>query len=136
MVYVSRWFDRRRGTAIALISSGQYIAGMIWPSLIGYGIARYGWQTAMLAYGGVVLALILPMLALLRPAPEPLVTPGGQAGLAAGGPRAGHGAQRDDGADLPGRFPVLRADGDAGLAPGRVLRRHRHRRTARRWCRS
>lgn len=81
IVYVSRWFDRRRGTAIALISSGQYIAGMLWPSLIGYGIARYGWQTAMLAYGGVVLALILPMLALLRPAPEPVVTashPGGR----------------------------------------------------------
>nr|WP_294513587.1 MFS transporter [uncultured Rhodopila sp.] len=85
IVYVSRWFDRRRGTAIALISSGQYIAGMIWPSLIGYGIARYGWQTAMLAYGGVVLALILPMLALLRPAPEPVVTSGVQAGLLARG---------------------------------------------------
>jgi hypothetical protein len=26
-VYVSRWFDRRRGSAMALISSGQYLAG-------------------------------------------------------------------------------------------------------------
>src|SRR5207237_10427851 len=33
LVYVSRWFDRRRGTALALISSGQYIAGMAWPTL-------------------------------------------------------------------------------------------------------
>src|SRR5436190_19216567 len=33
LVYISRWFDRRRGTALALISSGQYIAGMAWPSL-------------------------------------------------------------------------------------------------------
>ena len=33
IVYVSRWFDRRRGIALALISSGQYIAGMIWPTL-------------------------------------------------------------------------------------------------------
>src|SRR5579885_1472240 len=32
-VYVSRWFDRRRGTALALISSGQYIAGVLWPEL-------------------------------------------------------------------------------------------------------
>jgi len=31
MTYVSRWFDRRRGTAIALISAGQYIAGALWP---------------------------------------------------------------------------------------------------------
>ena len=29
MTYVSRWFDRRRGTAVALISSGQYIAGVL-----------------------------------------------------------------------------------------------------------
>jgi MFS family permease len=79
-VYVSRWFDRRRGTAIALIASGQYISGMIWPGLIGIGIARYGWQATMLAFGLVVLAAILPMLAMLRTAPEPLVAAGGQAG--------------------------------------------------------
>ena len=79
IVYVSRWFDRRRGTAIALISSGQYVAGMIWPSLLGIGIARYGWQTAMLAYGGVVLGLIVPMLALLRQPPEPVATAGNSA---------------------------------------------------------
>jgi MFS family permease len=85
IVYVSRWFDRRRGTAIALISSGQYIAGIIWPSLIGYGIARYSWQTAMMAYGGVVLALILPMLALLRSAPEPVAIASSLAGLQPGG---------------------------------------------------
>jgi MFS family permease len=84
IVYVSRWFDRRRGTAIALISSGQYIAGIIWPSLIGMAIARYGWQTAMLVYGGVVLAAILPMLMLLRPSPEPSVTVDDRAGHASG----------------------------------------------------
>jgi MFS family permease len=32
-VYVSRWFDRRRGSALALISSGSYLAGAIWPSM-------------------------------------------------------------------------------------------------------
>ena len=71
IIYVSRWFDRRRGTALALISSGQYIAGMIWPSILEVGIHQFGWQPVMLAYGAVVLA-ILPLLALLRPAPEPL----------------------------------------------------------------
>jgi MFS family permease len=80
IVYVSRWFDRRRGTAIALIASGQYVAGMIWPSLIGIGIARYGWQTTMLAFGAVVLVAILPMLALLRPPPVPVVAAGGHVG--------------------------------------------------------
>ena len=69
LIYVSRWFDRRRGAAIALISSGQYIAGMVWPAIFELGIAAYGWETAMLAYAAVVLALILPMLLLLRPVP-------------------------------------------------------------------
>ena len=31
-IYVSHWFDRRRGTALALIWSGQYIAGIMWPT--------------------------------------------------------------------------------------------------------
>ena len=46
LIYVSRWFDRRRGTAIALISSGQYIAGVVWPAIFERAIASYGWETA------------------------------------------------------------------------------------------
>jgi MFS family permease len=78
IIYVSRWFDRRRGTALALISSGQYIAGMIWPSVLEVGMKHFGWQPMMLAYGGVVLA-ILPLLTLMGPAPEPLVSGSGHA---------------------------------------------------------
>src|SRR5690606_881938 len=29
VAYVSLWFDRRRGTALALVSSGQYVAGIL-----------------------------------------------------------------------------------------------------------
>ena len=83
MVYVSRWFDRRRGTAIALISSGQYVAGVLWPSILEAGMKDYGWQSVMLAYGAIVLA-ILPLLILLQPAPEPLVASPGQAGMHSG----------------------------------------------------
>src|ERR1700724_2859556 len=38
-VYVSRWFDRRRGSALALISSGSFLAGAIWPSIFERAIA-------------------------------------------------------------------------------------------------
>ena len=69
LIYVSRWFDRRRGTAIALISSGQYVAGVVWPTVFERGIADLGWQTVMLAYAGVVAVLILPATLLLRPPP-------------------------------------------------------------------
>ena len=70
LIYVSRWFDRRRGTAIALISSGQYIAGVVWPSVFQIGIDAYGWELSMTVFAGVVVALILPTLVLLRPAPD------------------------------------------------------------------
>ncbi|HEY0183017.1 MAG TPA: MFS transporter [Rhodopila sp.] len=78
IVYVSRWFDRRRGTALALISSGQYIAGVIWPSILEAGMQRYGWQPVMLGYGAVVLAGV-PLLTLLRPPPDPFVSGAGHA---------------------------------------------------------
>jgi MFS family permease len=70
LVYVSRWFDRRRGTALALISSGQYIAGMIWPTLFERGMSSYGWQATMLGFA-VLTALAVPLAALfLQRAPE------------------------------------------------------------------
>ena len=39
-VYVSRWFDRRRGSALALISSGAYLAGAVWPLVFERAIAQ------------------------------------------------------------------------------------------------
>ena len=72
VVYVTRWFDRRRGSALALISSGQYIAGVAWPAVFERGIALYGWQFTMLAYSAVVVAVIVPLtLLFLRPSPGP-----------------------------------------------------------------
>jgi MFS family permease len=71
VVYVSRWFDRRRGSALALISSGQYIAGVVWPAVFERGIALYGWPLTMLAYSALVIVVIVPLtLACLRPSPE------------------------------------------------------------------
>ena len=49
-VYVSRWFDRRRGSALALIASGQYIAGATWPPIFERLIAGYGWRQTMLMF--------------------------------------------------------------------------------------
>jgi MFS family permease len=74
VTYVSRWFDRRRGTAVALISSGQYIAGMVWPSVFERGLARFGWQATMLGYAVVVAAAILPLALFLYPPPRPRQT--------------------------------------------------------------
>ena len=71
VVYISRWFDRRRGTAVALISSGQYIAGMLWPTVFERAMTRFGWQATMLGYAVVVAAAILPLALFLQPPPQP-----------------------------------------------------------------
>ena len=73
LVYISRWFERRRGTAVALISSGQYIAGIVWPSLFERGISAWGWQSVMLGYAVIVAAVILPASLLLKPLPSAAV---------------------------------------------------------------
>ncbi|MBX9752782.1 MAG: MFS transporter, partial [Roseococcus sp.] len=78
MAYVSLWFDRRRGTALALVSSGQYIAGFLWPSVFERSIATFGWQRTMLVYGVLASAIIVTVAAvLLRPPPVQLDGPGG-----------------------------------------------------------
>ena len=70
-VYVSRWFDRRRGSAMALISSGSYLAGTLWPTLFERAIAWVGWRQTMLWYLFIEIAVILPLaLIYLRPPPE------------------------------------------------------------------
>src|SRR6516165_2160893 len=79
VVYVSRWFDRRRGTALALVSSGQYIAGMVWPSIFERSLAQFGWQATMLGYAVVVAAAILPLALFLQSPPKP-----SRGGVAAG----------------------------------------------------
>ena len=73
LVYLSRWFDRRRGAAIALISSGQYVAGVVWPSIFERALATIGWQALMASYAVMVLVTILPAALFLKPAPLPVV---------------------------------------------------------------
>jgi MFS family permease len=84
-VYVARWFDRRRGSAVALISSGQYLAGTIWPVFFTRGVEALGWRGMMLGYAVFVVAVILPAaLAIFRPPPDAGVL-AATTGLARGG---------------------------------------------------
>jgi len=70
-VYVSRWFDRRRGSALALISSGSYLAGALWPPLFEPIIAHWGWRQTMLWYAIAEVVAIVPLaLIYLRHPPE------------------------------------------------------------------
>jgi len=75
-IYISRWFDRRRGSALALLSSGSYFAGTIWPPVFERAIAGYGWRNTMMVFGLVQLAVIVPLAAAIFRAPPETVTSG------------------------------------------------------------
>ncbi|MDB5806257.1 MAG: hypothetical protein JWN73_3579 [Betaproteobacteria bacterium] len=82
-VYVSHWFARRRGSALALLSSGNYIAGICWPVVFEKVTAAWGWRATMLSYGALEVVLVLLLAGFfLPPAPAPSQ---GAAGANAGG---------------------------------------------------
>src|SRR5690349_24758980 len=79
-VYVSRWFDRRRGSALALISSGSYLAGTLWPPLFERAIALYGWRQTMLCYAVAEIVVIVPLAAIYFRHPPELLLPASASG--------------------------------------------------------
>ncbi|HEY3223449.1 MAG TPA: MFS transporter [Pseudolabrys sp.] len=83
-IYVSRWFDRRRGSALALISSGSYLAGAMWPPVFERAIAAFGWRQAMLWYALAEIVVIIPLALLYFRAPPELILPTTSSDPAAG----------------------------------------------------
>jgi MFS family permease len=71
MADISRWFERRRGVAVALCASGNYISGAFWPPVVDYLIQTIGWRAAHFWIGLFCLALMVPLALLLR-APAPV----------------------------------------------------------------
>jgi MFS family permease len=57
----SLWWNRRRGIAVAICSSGNYLAGVVWPPLVQHGIAGIGWRHTYIGMGlvcGIGMALL------------------------------------------------------------------------------
>jgi MFS family permease len=65
----SQWFDRRRGIALAICMSGNYVAGAVWPPVMQYFIERGGWRSTYIGMGLFCLATILPLALVLRRRP-------------------------------------------------------------------
>jgi MFS family permease len=58
---ISLWFRRRRGIAVALVASGNYLAGAVWPPVIEHLIADIGWRQTHMMIGIVCLLTMLPL---------------------------------------------------------------------------
>lgn len=66
----SQWFLRRRGIAVAIVASGNYIAGTLWPPAMQAAIESYGWRTTYMAIGVICLVVMLPLAQFLRRRPH------------------------------------------------------------------
>ena len=66
---VTRWFDRRRGLAVAIITSGQGLAGAVWPTVVQHFNELVGWRGTFLYFGVFAAATMVPAAFLLRPRP-------------------------------------------------------------------
>lgn len=66
---ISHWFHRQRGLAVALVASGNYLSGAIWPNVLSGVLASDGWRGVYVAMAAIVLILLPLSLTLRRRVP-------------------------------------------------------------------
>jgi MFS family permease len=66
---ISLWFTRRRGMAVAICISGNYLAGATWPPVLQHFFETVGWRATYIGMGIFCLASILPLALLMRRRP-------------------------------------------------------------------
>ncbi len=71
LAHTSLWFSRRRGMAVAIFASGNYLAGTVWPPVVQHFIETIGWRQTYFGIGVFCIASMLPLALLLR-RPPPL----------------------------------------------------------------
>ncbi|UYN95774.1 MAG: MFS transporter [Enhydrobacter sp.] len=68
---ISHWFEKRRGVAVAIAASGNYIAGAVWPPIVELLVRDHGWRATYLAIAAFCLVTMVPLaLMLKRRAPD------------------------------------------------------------------
>ena len=72
----SFWFERKRGLAIGIVISGNYIAGSIWPPIVQALIDSMGWRDTLFMIGLFCLVAMPPLVLMLRRPPPALLEEG------------------------------------------------------------
>jgi len=69
----SLWFDRRRGIAVGICASGNYLAGAVWPPIVQHFVATAGWRATYFGMGVVCMGVMLTLAWFMR-ARAPIAT--------------------------------------------------------------
>jgi MFS family permease len=68
----SLWFTRRRGIAVAICASGNYLGGALWPPVLQYFFDTSGWRATYSGVGVFILLSMIPLALALRRRPPAL----------------------------------------------------------------
>jgi MFS family permease len=79
----AQWFERRRGIALAICMSGNYLAGVVWAPVMQYFIDSVGWRSTYVGLGVFCVVTMLPLALVLRPRPPLVAAPAAGAAPAA-----------------------------------------------------
>ena len=75
----SLWFQRRRGLAVAICLSGNYLAGTLWAPTLQSMVAAHGWRATFVGLG-VFCAISMALLSLMLRRPPPQAVAPAQTG--------------------------------------------------------
>ena len=70
---ISHWFTRRRGLAVAIVITGTYLAGALWPPIVQASLDARGWRETFVAIAILMACVMLPLVALLYRKPAALI---------------------------------------------------------------
>lgn len=80
----SLWFVRRRGFAVAVCASGNYLGGAIWPPIVQHFVEAVGWRQTYLWLGLFSFVTMTALALLMRKRPPVAVASAvGNSGIAA-----------------------------------------------------
>ena len=79
----SLWWVKRRGIAVAIVASGNYLGGAIWPPIVQRSMDAWGWRNTYFGMGIVCAVAIVALAMLMRPRP-PVLSAGAAAASRAG----------------------------------------------------
>lgn len=67
VVFLEEWFVRRKGLAFGVMWAGTGFAGVTVPFFLAAALDRWGWQTALRVWAGVLVAVAAPAVWFVRP---------------------------------------------------------------------
>lgn len=63
---ISHWFVRKRGIAVAITASGNYLSGAIWPIVLAAVLQDSGWRMVYFVMAAITLVVVIPLAFSLR----------------------------------------------------------------------